>query len=76
MRVLLVEPNYKNKYPPIGLMKISSYHKKHKHYYEWYFGFLGKKDFDPVAFDLDEVNRELQKYVWWSRDRVLRWEEV
>lgn len=27
-KVLLVEPNYKNKYPPMGLMKIATYYRK------------------------------------------------
>lgn len=47
-RILLVEPGYKNKYPPMGLMKISTYHKS-----------LG----DSVTF-VKGIDRSLHLQVW------------
>lgn len=37
-KILLVEPDYQNKYPPIGLMKIATYHRHKQDYIEFYKG--------------------------------------
>ncbi len=52
--ILLIEPGYKNKYPPLGLMKIAAYH-----------GPFGKKD--NVKFIKGETDRTVFKTVW---DRI------
>lgn len=47
--ILLIEPNYANKYPPLGLMKISTFHKR-----------LG----DCVVFAKGKLSDELAEKRW------------
>ncbi len=65
--ILLIEPGYKNKYPPLGLMKLAAYH-----------GPYGKKD--NVKFIKGEVDRSVFNVNW---DRIyvttlfsFEWKEI
>src|SRR4051812_11657117 len=53
-KILLIEPGYKNKYPPLGLMKIAQYH-----------GPRGKRD--HVKFIKGEDDRSVLSTAW---DRI------
>ena len=46
MKILLIEPNYLTKFPPLGLMRIASYHKKKGDYVEFVKG-VKKIGFKP-----------------------------
>src|SRR5678816_1394288 len=64
--ILLIEPGYKNKYPPLGLMKIAAYH-----------GPFGKRD--NVTFIKGDDRRVLNKN--WDRIYVttlfsFEWKEI
>ena len=52
--ILLIEPNYRNKYPPMGLMKISTYHKMLGDNVRFYKG-------DFLDFILEDIYSSLMK---------------
>ena len=73
--ILLLEPGYRNKYPPLGLMKIAAYHRErgdqvrfHKHG----FGKIEKRDWDRVyvttLFSFEW--KRTAKAIDWSIDQV------
>ena len=66
-KVLLVEPNYKNKYPPMGLMKIATYYRRLGDDVRFFKGNL--KD-----LVLDDTYEALLKQLYYS-DNSIFWEK-
>jgi hypothetical protein len=65
LNVLLIEPNYSNKYPPIGLMKIASYHRSRGHNVVFYKGDLRNFVIERIC---DKCIKELE-----HADESIKW---
>lgn len=70
-RILLVEPGYKNKYPPLGLMKISQYHKGKNDHVEFVKGLSSEKR-DKFEWDRIYVS-SLFTYDWAETVKTLKY---
>lgn len=65
-RILLVEPKYRNKYPPIGLMKIATYHKLLGDHVMFYKGDLKDLVLDQLSEQALTKLRRIDKTTNWS----------
>lgn len=64
--ILLIEPNYKNKYPPIGLMKLAAYHRRLGDYVVFYKGNLKNFILDNIYEEILTKFREIEKKIFWE----------
>lgn len=64
-KVLLIEPNYKNKYPPMSLMKLATYHRRLGDEVTFYKG-------NDVDFAVNETMK-LTISTLYNNDRTVNW---
>jgi len=69
--ILLLEPNYKNKYPPIGLMKLATYHRMLGDNVVFYKGDLKTFVIDSLTDELLNKLDELDNTINWKKYRKL-----
>ena len=64
--MLLAEPNYKNKYPPMGLMKLATYYKRLGDNVRFFKGDLRELAVLLVCDDLLAVLHGINPDILWS----------
>ena len=65
-KVLLVEPNYKNKYPPMGLMKLATYYRMVGDDVRFYKGDMKNLAADLICEDLIQHLSLVFPEVYWK----------
>jgi len=66
-KVLLIEPNYNNKYPPMGLMKISTYFKNLGDDVRFFKGDLHNFVAELLCEDLLKILKAIKPKVLWTK---------
>lgn len=67
--ILLVEPNYKNKFPPVALMKLSTYHKKRGDNVVFYKGDIKTFIIERIADKCIAKLKEVEASINWRTKR-------
>ena len=71
--ILLLEPNYRNKYPPIGLMKIATYHRRLGDTITFYKGDMKSFILDQTCIEcIDKLQRIDDSINWLIQRKHIR----
>ena len=65
-KVLLIEPNYKNKYPPMGLMKLATYYRMVGDDVRFYKGDMKSLAVDLICEDLINHLSIIEPNIFWK----------
>lgn len=70
--ILLIEPGYKNKYPPIGLMKIATYHKRLGDRVIFYKGDVKEFILEQIVKDcIDKLDEIDNSFDWKNKTEII-----